>query len=100
MILLKENILHFLRVNKPSFQRDFGVVQLGLLGSYARDQQAEDSDIDLLIEFAPNTDALFDKKEKIKQIVQSQFCKEVDICREKYIKPYFRKQILNSVIYV
>ena len=26
--------------------------------------------------------------------------KAVDICREKYIKPYFRKQILESAIYI
>ena len=96
----KEDILGYLNSNKTVFSRDFNITKLGLFGSYACDRQTEDSDIDLLIEFAPNTEALFDKKEQIKAIIQSEFHKEVDLCREKYIKPYFRQQILNSVIYV
>ena len=41
-----------------------------------------------------------DLKEAIRQAVQSALGKKVDLCREKYIKPYFKKQILDSVIYV
>ena len=100
MDLQKEDILKYLNTKRADFSRDFNITKLGLFGSYACDRQTEDSDIDLLIEFAPNTEALFDKKEQIKAIVQSEFHKEVDLCREKYIKPYFRQQILNSVIYV
>lgn len=100
MILEKEYILSYLKAKKPDFNRDFNITKLGLFGSYARDEQMENSDIDLLIEFAPNTESLSEKKDEIKKAVQSEFHREVDLCREKYIKPYFRRQILNSVIYV
>ena len=96
----KGDILSYLEGKKPDFARDFGITKLGLFASYARDEQTENSDIDLLIEFAPNTEALSEKKEEIKKAVRSEFQREVDLCREKYIKPYFRQQILNSVIYV
>ena len=100
MILQKEKVLYYLRARKSDFVHNYGITKLGLFGSYARDEQAEDSDIDLLVEFAPGTESLFEKKSKIREAVQAEFQREVDLCREKYIKPYFREQILNSVIYV
>jgi len=33
-------------------------------------------------------------------MVRKRFNRDVDLCREKYIKPYFRSQILQSAIYV
>ena len=99
-MLEKGHILDYLKTKKPDFIRNFGITKLGLFGSYARDEQTQDSDINLLVEFTPNTDALSEKKEEIKQAVRVEFQREVNLCREKYIKPYFRDQILNSVIYV
>lgn len=96
----KENILSFLQIKKETFLTDYQLVKLGLFGSFARDEATKDSDIDLLIEFQPNTPHLSEKKAKIKALIKQQFSREVDLCREKYIKPYFKKQILKSVIYV
>ena len=96
----REHVLDYLKNKKPKFNRDFGITKLGLFGSYARNEQTEDSDIDLLVEFTPGTEALSEKKQKIKEAIQVEFQREVDLCREKYIKPYFRQQILNSVIYI
>lgn len=94
------NILSYLKEKKPDFQQDFNLTKLGIFGSYALNQQTENSDIDLLIEFAPDTENLSEKKAAIREAIESRFHKKVDLCREKYIKPYFRQQILDSVIYV
>ena len=91
MILQREDILRYLKAKKVDFTYDFSIAKLGLFGSYAHDKQTEDSDIDLLIEFAPNTESLSEKKEELKKAVQSEFQRKVDLCREKYIKPYFRE---------
>lgn len=96
----KEEILDFLRTKKADFQKEFNITKLALFGSFARDEQAEDSDIDLIVEFQPNTENLYEKKLRIRKIVGEAFGKQVDLCREKYIKPYFRQQILQSAIYV
>lgn len=58
------------------------------------------SDIDILIEFEPGTDELFEKKAKFRELLKKSFHREIDLCREKYIKPYFKKQILKTAIYV
>ena len=85
---------------KKEFFSDYQLVKLGLFGSFARGEATQDSDIDLIVEFEPNTLNLSEKKSSIKSTLQKQFHIEVDVCREKYIKPYFKSQILESVVYV
>jgi len=74
--------------------------KLGIFGSYARNEQTPTSDLDLLVEFEDNTHNLTDVKDFLRKEIQSVFSIPVDICREKYIKPIFRQQILSDAIYV
>jgi hypothetical protein len=76
------------------------VISIGLFGSYARNEQIESSDIDLILEFENNTQDLYLLKYNLKEELQAQFNKPVDICREKYIKPIFLKDILSQTVYV
>jgi predicted nucleotidyltransferase len=46
----KENILNTLRTHKHEFSK-FGVQNIGLFGSYSRNEQSNKSDIDFLIDF-------------------------------------------------
>ncbi len=96
----QEEILHFLRENKNEFFSDYQLIKLGLFGSFAQGEETEDSDIDLIVEFQPDTEDLSEKKRSIKSLVEKQFGLKVDICREKYIKPYFKSHILDSAVYV
>jgi predicted nucleotidyltransferase len=73
---------------------------MGLFGSYVRNEQKQSSDIDLIVEFKPNTPNLYQVKADLRNEIQRQFNLPVDICREKYIKPYFREQILAEAEYV
>jgi len=47
-MLTQEEILHFLRDNKELFAEKYSLEKIGLFGSFARNEQTEDSDIDLL----------------------------------------------------
>ena len=96
----KETILLFLKNHKDDFNLKYKIVTLGIFGSFARDEQNDKSDIDLIVEFEENTAELFEKKQAIKEILKAQFERDVDVCRIKYIKPYFKQQILNTAIYV
>jgi len=50
-------ILDILRADKAYLTNEFGVINIGLFGSYAKGKQNVDSDIDLLVEFkAPRFD--------------------------------------------
>ena len=95
----ESQILSFLKDNKDMFQREFHILKLGLFGSYARGDANEESDIDLLIEFDGEVD-IFETKFMIREFIKKQLGKEVDICREKYLKSYAKDKILSEVIYV
>ena len=93
-------ILEYLSANKQDISQKYHLKKLGIFGSYARSEQTSESDLDLLVEFEENTPDLTDKKEFLRKEIQSIFHVHVDICREKYIKPIFRQQILTDAIYV
>ncbi len=95
-----DEVLEFLRNHRQTIKSDFRIVKLGLIGSFARGEQTEASDIDLLVEFEPDTDDIFGKKMKLKNLLKASFGRDVDICREKYMKPYIKSYLLKEVIYV
>jgi predicted nucleotidyltransferase len=80
-------------------EKEYHLVKIGIFGSIARGEQNKLSDIDLIVEFESNTPDLYSLKQRLKSEIQSKFNLPVDICREKYIKPVFKKQILAEVKY-
>ena len=99
-MLNQDQILQYLSINKQTISRKYHLRKMGIFGSYARNEQTPNSDLDLLIEFEDNTPNLTEKKEFLRKEIQSVFNIHVDICREKYIKPVFRRHILADAIYV
>ena len=47
----RNELLHILRQHKPILEERFGVAELALFGSFARDQATEESDVDILVKF-------------------------------------------------
>jgi predicted nucleotidyltransferase len=93
-------ILVYLSTNKDRYKRDYRLIRIGIFGSFARDEQKDKSDIDLIVEFEDNTPDLYNKKQKLRDEIQARFNVPVDICREKYIKPIFKKLVLSEAKYV
>jgi uncharacterized protein len=95
----KKEILNYLSENKENFRSNYNIVKIGLFGSYARDEQKADSDIDILVVFDEKAEDLFSKRLKLMGIIKSKFNLNVDICHEQAIKPFFRDLILSEAIY-
>jgi len=96
----QKQILDFISVNKTLLNQQFHVSKIGLFGSYARNEQTISSDIDLIVDFEENTEDLFDIKIGISRFFKENLNLEVDICREKYIKPRYKNRIIKETIYV
>ena len=52
----RDKALDLLREHKPTLAERFGVTGLALYGSFARDQAADHSDVDVLVEFGTRPD--------------------------------------------
>jgi hypothetical protein len=46
-----EEIKQILRQNKQLLQEHYHITQLGIFGSYARGEQTQESDVDVLIDY-------------------------------------------------
>jgi len=95
--MTKETILNYLTTHKKEFQQKYEIEQIGLFGSYARDEAKEDSDIDIFVKMKPS---LF-KLVGLKQQIEEDLKKQVDVIREhKNIKPFLLKMIQKDIQYV
>lgn len=96
----KNDILKFLSQNRLYFRDRFHIVKIGLFGSFARNEQHATSDIDLVVEFEENTSNLYELKQEIIKFIKHEIGLDVDLAREKYIKPRYKKSILKETHYV
>jgi predicted nucleotidyltransferase len=94
----KEYILSKMRRRKKKLQ-SLGIVRIGLFGSYVREEQSENSDIDILIEFEPEKEN-FDNYMSVYDMLENMFrSKKVEIVTRNGLSPYIGPQILKEVIY-
>jgi predicted nucleotidyltransferase len=96
----KEDIFEFIRQNRLWLKEYFHIRKIAVFGSFVRNEQTDNSDIDLLIEMEDNTPHIYEKKEELRQYFRSRFNRNVDIAREKYLKPYVKQQIIQESVYV
>ncbi len=95
----KEYILNTIRSKKKEINK-FGIKKIGLFGSYARDEQVENSDIDILIDFEADKEN-FDNYMAAYDYIESLFSDQhVDIVTKNGLSPYIGPKILNEVKYV
>jgi len=96
----KQEILDFLHENRHYIITHYHLTKLGLFGSFARDEQTTDSDVDLIIEIENGTENIHDLKLSLNEYLSNAFERSVDIAREKYLKSYAKEFILKDTIYV
>lgn len=97
MTMTKENIIKFLKDNKEFIYRQFSVKRIALFGSYARGEEAEDSDIDILIDTE-----IKDIKNRfyLKEYLSKNLKKDVDICYFDSLRSFIKNNIQSELIYV
>jgi len=84
-----------LRNYKSLLEDKYHVNTLGIFGSYVRNEQAGDSDLDILVDFtAPiSLFEFIDMEEELSELLHL----KVDLVSRNALKPYIGKRILNEV---
>jgi uncharacterized protein len=94
----KENIIYTLKSKDSEFSR-YGIKSIGLFGSYVRDEQSEDSDIDILIDFESDKEN-YDNFMMVYDIIDKLFINHrVEIVTKNGLSPYIGPHILKEVKY-
>lgn len=77
----------------------YGVKRIGVFGSYVHEEQKENSDIDLLVEFN-DSHLSFDNYIELKLELEDHFQKSIDLVIVDDIKPALKPSILGSAKFV
>ncbi len=94
----RSEIQIILAKHKTELQNKFGVVNIGLFGSYARNEENADSDIDIAVELQKSD--LF-VLSSLKNYLQEIFGKNVDIIRiRKSMNLLLKNRIQKDVLYI
>ena len=94
----RDDILSLLRKFKLDNAEKYGILEIGVFGSIARDEAREDSDVDICIKTkTPNPFALVHIKEDIERLIQ----KHVDIIRvREKMNSFLKERIDKEGLYV
>ena len=97
-MLVLQDCIQKLSDFKVAFAQKFGILKLGIFGSVARNENTEDSDIDIVVEVQkPSLQLMYELREALKQL----FGCEVDLVRFRdSLRPLFKSNIQKDVIYV
>ena len=90
----KEDVLHILHERREAL-RALGVERIGLFGSFVREEQTSDSDVDILVEFAVNQKT-FDHFMDLCFLLEDIFGRRVDVLTVDYLSPFFGPHILKE----
>ena len=93
----RDEVLNLLRAHKATLSQRFGVTELALFGSFARDQAADDSDVDILGRFDGSTD--WRKYFGVQFYLEDLLGRPVDLVTDKAlraeIRPYVEREAVN-----
>ena len=95
--LSKRKIINLIKSEKTFLKNNFGVLKIGLFGSYARDQHNQDSDIDFLVEFSKPS---FDYLVGLQIYMEKKLNKKIEIVRKRNLSnSKFFERIEQETIY-
>jgi len=94
----KQNIIETIRAEKAVLQSQFGVEEIGLFGSYARDMQAETSDVDILVNMK---DRSMTNYFNLLDFLEAKLRAKIDlVAKHPNLSDSFLKMISKDIVYV
>ena len=83
---------------KATLKDEYGVIEIGLFGSYTKGNQLKSSDVDILVEFEKPIDLLTFLH--LKNFLADLLGVNVDLVIKKALKPKIGERILGDTVYI
>ena len=93
----RDQVLQLLRTHKPTLAERFGVTELALFGSFARDEATERSDVDVLVRFEipPDYRRYFGAQFYLEDLFERPVNMACDAEIRIEIRPYVERDAIN-----
>lgn len=92
-------ITAILKKYEKELNRKYGIKKMGFFGSYTRNEDRADSDLDILVEFEQDADIGLLKFVEIENFLSDLLGVKVDLVEKSALKPRIGKHILKEVVY-
>lgn len=85
-----------LQVLKPTLKKRFKVETIDIFGSYAREEQTQKSDLDILVTYsgAVSLFTIYDLKQYLKRKLHM----KVDVVSKEYLNKHIKDQVLKEAV--
>ncbi len=87
-----------LQDHKATLKDEYGVIEIGLFGTYTKGNQKKASDVDILVEFEKTID-LFTFVQ-LKNHLSDLLGVNVDLVTKKALRPKIGERILSETVYI
>jgi len=97
-----DRIMRILKDHKEELKRRFSLKKIGVFGSYTREEQTPESDIDIYVEFDMKN-LTFDKYLELIDYLEKLLGRKIDLITKYGVEtiriPYIKEEIKRSLIY-
>lgn len=90
------NAVDILKSHEREIKKRFGVKRIGLFGSFARGEQKDTSDVDILVEFE---DPTFDNFMNLAFFLEDLFSRRVELVTPDSLSPYIAPYVEKEVVW-
>jgi len=92
------SVIEILKKHESTIKEKFHTQRIGVFGSFARGEEREGSDIDVLIELEDKYET-FDNFMDLKFFLEDLFNRKVDLVTVEALRPQLKDDILREVVY-
>lgn len=94
----RDEALRILAYQKTALLETYQITKLGLFGSYARGEQNDESDVDVLVEYEqpPSLYRLLELRDDLSELLSI----KVDVVTRNGLKSRIKERVLAEVIYL
>jgi hypothetical protein len=94
--MTRAEVLERLRAHRPALAERFGVVELAVFGSFARDEATDESDLDILVRFdGPATSKTYFG---VQFFIEDLLGRRVDLVTDKALRSEFRPYVEREAV--
>ncbi|MBI5100380.1 MAG: nucleotidyltransferase domain-containing protein [Nitrospirae bacterium] len=96
--LSTDEIITYLNQNRALLNERFGVVRIGIFGSFARGEQSVTSDIDMVVEMEQSRKNIHSFL-KLKRFLEKEMSRDIDLGFEHSLKAAIKEKVKKQIIY-
>jgi uncharacterized protein len=93
-------VLQMLAQQKSSLLATYPITKIGIFGSYARGEQTETSDVDILVDYSDSQPPTLPKLIQLRDDLSQLLALKVDVVTPNGLKARIRDRVLAEVIYL